>query len=232
MLRAISLVVYACVAALGTAILARPALFFVRGLGLLRPALPWTVPLGALQFVLAVAIASLTVVLTVRASLGAKPRLPLHGALLGLLGLAWFARHSAGEPSPPPDPAPQLLQAMTVAADALDASYRGSYPAKVPFAPARSPYMFRGRPLGIEPLFLQQDWPQVATLAAPGTLYVAISADRKSAWITAQALTAVQPLLSGKPAVLELHGGTHSLPGRDRLVPLYPGMRSVTEKQP
>ena len=31
-----------------------------------------------------------------------------------------------------------------------------------------------------------------------------------------------------RPAVIEAHTGTHTLPGRDRLVPAYPGMRSVT----
>jgi hypothetical protein len=64
---------------------------------------------------------------------------------------------------------------------------------------------------------------------SPGTLYVALSKDRKSAWLTALSLRGVLKLPSGKPAQLELHAGTHSLPGRDPLVPLYPGMRSVAQ---
>ena len=63
----------------------------------------------------------------------------------------------------------------------------------------------------------------------PGTIYLEISTDRTAAWITALSLRGVLRLSSGKPALIEAHAGTHSLPGRDPLVPAYPGMRGLTD---
>ena len=72
--------------------------------------------------------------------------------------------------------------------------------------------------------------PQLTRLAgdAPGTIYLALSPDRTGAWLTALGLGAVLQLAPGRPALIELHSGTHSLPGRDPHVPAYPGMRSIT----
>ena len=46
MTRTSYLALYAASAALGAALLIRPAASWMRGLGLFRPVLPWTVPLG------------------------------------------------------------------------------------------------------------------------------------------------------------------------------------------
>jgi hypothetical protein len=238
-LRAISLLVYVAVAALGEALLARPALLFLRGVGLLKPVLPWRVPFGALLLLLAMAMAALTVALALRAALGLRARLSLHAALLALLALGIAARGFAGEPSPPPDPAPQLLSALRATADVLDANYQDRYSAdaaQIDAALAHQPspgFVQRGLLLPLRAQVIEgATGPQGEAIAAPGTIYVALSPDRKTAWLTAQSLSAVQALPSGKLAVLEAHAGTHSLPGRDRLVPLYPGMRSVTEAKP
>jgi len=60
----------------------------------------------------------------------------------------------------------------------------------------------------------------------PGTIYVSISKDRQTAWLTAAAGGgAVLTISPGQPAVIEAHSGTHSLPGRDPLVPAYPKAR-------
>ena len=53
----------------------------------------------------------------------------------------------------------------------------------------------------------------------PGTIYVCISADEQRAWLSALSLEGVLP------ATLQARAGTHSAPGRDPLVPAYPGMR-------
>ena len=62
----------------------------------------------------------------------------------------------------------------------------------------------------------------------PGTLYVAISSDRRTAWLTALGLGGVQRSSSGQPALIEARAGSHSPVGRDPLVPAYPRMRGAT----
>jgi len=56
----------------------------------------------------------------------------------------------------------------------------------------------------------------------PGTIYVAISLDRHSAWLTAVSLTGILQLPSGRPAIAEARSGTHSAPGTDPALPSYP----------
>jgi len=56
----------------------------------------------------------------------------------------------------------------------------------------------------------------------PGTLYVAISEDRQTAWLTALSLEDMLRLPSGEPAVIEAFRGTHTPPGTDLAVPVYP----------
>jgi len=56
----------------------------------------------------------------------------------------------------------------------------------------------------------------------PGTIYIAISPDRHSAWLTAVSLTGILQLPSGEPAIAEARSGTHSAPGADPALPSYP----------
>ena len=64
--------------------------------------------------------------------------------------------------------------------------------------------------------------PQLDAIAgdAPGTIYVAISRDEQSAWLSALSLDGVLPI------TVHAHGGTHSPPGFDPLLPLYPKRRA------
>jgi hypothetical protein len=240
-LRAVSLLVYAVLAALGEAVVARPALLFLQGLGLFRSALPWRVPFGAPQLVLALSIAFVTLVLATRAALGQKARVPLHAALLCLLALSFAARSIAAEPSPPADPLPALLRGLRSAAEALDQGYSRAYqPDPVPLDAAVAQlgppgFVLHGRLLPLRARVLPDaSGPQLTKLMgdAPGIIYVAIARDRKCAWLTALSLPGIAQLASGRPAVVEARGGTHSLPGRDPLVPAYPGMRSLSDVKP
>src|SRR5205807_7385860 len=90
--RAAYLAVYALFSALGAALLARPALLTLRGLGLFSPALPWEVPLGWPALALLLALAAFTLRLAMGAALGEKPRLALHAAFLALLVAALAVR--------------------------------------------------------------------------------------------------------------------------------------------
>ena len=236
-LRIAYLAAYAALAALGEALVARPALLWLRGQGLSAPALPWDVPLGGLALLLAALVAASTLWLAGSAALGRRPRVPQHAAFLLLLALCLAARAGSGEPLPPADPAPALLEGLRTAAAALDRDYLGAY---VPDAAALDSslanlpapgYRRLGRTLPLHVRII----PSAAAAQldplpgdAPGTLYLALSADRKSVWLTALALRSVLRLASGRPALIESHAGTHSLPGRDPQVPAYPGMRSIT----
>lgn len=224
------LLVYAALAALGEALVARPALLWLRGQGLLHAALPWQVPLGGLAFACAALVALFTLFLAARAALGKKPRVPMHAAFLGLLVVCFAVRSWGGDARPPRDPKPVLLEGLRAAAAALDRDYRGAYDAAAASsAPLPAPgYRRLGRALPMRVRAVSGEGPQLEPLPgdAPGTIYVAISGDRKAAWLTALGLSDVVKLASGKPALVELHEGTHSLPGRDPVVPAYPGMRS------
>ena len=236
-LRIAYLAAYAALAALGEALVARPALLWLGGQGILRPALPWDVPLGGLSLLLSLLVAGATLLLAASAALGRRPRVPQHAAFLLLLALCLAARAGAGEPLPPADPSAPLLEGLRTAASALDAGYHGSYApdafaldsalAKLP-APG---YRRLGRALPLQVRIIPSTGPQLDPLPgdSPGTLYLAVSPDQKSIWLTALALHGVLRLSSGRPALIEAHSGTHSLPGRDPNVPAYPGMRSITE---
>ena len=235
--RIVYLAAYGALAVLGEALVARPALLWLRGQGLLRVALPWDVPLGGLSFLLASLVALATLWLAARAALGRRPRLGQHTAFLMLLALCLALRASAGDPRPPADPAPALLEGLRTVAAALDRDYRDAYaldsaPLDAALSKLTAPgYRRLGRAL---PLHVRVLSPAVGAqldpLAgdAPGTIYLAASPDRQSVWLTALALRNVLHLSSGKPALIEAHAGTHSLPGRDPLAPAYPGMRSIT----
>ena len=63
---------------------------------------------------------------------------------------------------------------------------------------------------------------------APGTIYVALSADRTHAWLSALTLgpSGTEPLRVGaRPLVVQARGGTHGSIGGDPLLPAYPARR-------
>jgi hypothetical protein len=226
---------YAAVAALGEALVARPGLLWLRSQGILHPALAWDVPLGGLLLLCAALLAVFTLWLASDVARGQRPRLPLHAAFLLLFGLCFVLRSVAGDPRPPRDPGPSLFDALRAAAEELDRGYAGRYApdeSRLTSALAQVPppdfrRLGRGIPLSAR-TFSGADGARLEGLGGdhPGTIYVSISKDGQSAWLTA--LTegnAILRLASGEPAVVEAHGGTHSLPGRDPLVPAYPHAR-------
>jgi hypothetical protein len=235
-LRIAYLAVYATFAAVGEGLVARPALLWLRGQGILGAALPWEVPFGALALTLAALVALATLWLASGAALGRRPRVPQHAAFLILLGACLALRAATPAPSPPRDPGPALLQGLRAAAEEIDRDFHGAYApdaSQIDGALARiaSPGFRRfGRSLPLHARVLSAAaGPQLVPLPGdePGTIYVAVSKDRTAAWLTALALGGTLRTTSGQPALIEAHAGTHSLPGRDPLVPAYPGMRGV-----
>jgi len=221
--RIVYLAMYAALAALGEALVAKPALLWLRSQGVLHAALPWEVPFGGLACLLALLVAALTVTLATLAALGVRPRAQQHAVFLVVIGACFSLRFVSAEPRPPGDPAPRLYEALRAAAGQLDQAYAGKY-APQPLVLGDSPFRRFGRPLPLRARFLDDaEGPQRSPLAgdAPGTIYVAISADRTAAWLTALSTGGVLR------HAIEAHAGTHSLPGRDPLVPAYPGMKSV-----
>jgi hypothetical protein len=221
------LVAYALLAALGEALVARPALLWLRGQGLLRPSLPWDVPYGGIALLCAALVAVMTLWLASDAALGRRPRVPQHAVFLLFLAIC-FAVRSQSDPRPPRDPTPSLLDGLRAAAAELDRDYRGSYTPDAgqlnsALAQVTPPgYRRLGRSIPLHARVLSgADGPQVEALPGdlPGTIYVAISKDRTTAWTTALGLHGVL-----KPRI-EAHAGTHSAPGRDPLVPIYPRSR-------
>jgi hypothetical protein len=226
------LAAYAALAALGEALVARPALLWIGSQGIFSPAPAWEVPYGALLVACAVLLALFAFGLASGMALGRKPRLPLHLAFLLAVGICFALRSASGDPRPPRDPAPALLEGLRAAADELDRGYGGSYaPDAGQFSSAlaqAAPPGFRrlGRPIPLQVRILSgADGPQLEPLPEdlPGIIYVAISKDRQSAWLTALALDGVVRLSSARPAVAVARQGTHSLPGRDPSLPAYPG---------
>ena len=94
MIRPAAIGLSAALSALGMALLARPAFFWVDELGLFRPAPAWHVPAGWAAALLACAVAALTLIAALRVSAGRKLRRSHHLALLLLVGLALAARAS------------------------------------------------------------------------------------------------------------------------------------------
>jgi hypothetical protein len=226
---------YAMLAALGEALVARPALLWVRSQGLLGPALAWDVPYGALLLACAGSVALFTLWLASMLSRGHTPRPTLHIAFLLLFGICFSLRAASGEPRAPPDPSTALLEGLRAAATALDGSYTDRYaPDATQFNSslvqvAPPPFRRLGRPIRLHARVLSgADGPQVEPLPddLPGTVYISISKDRQSAWLTALDLDGILSLPSGKPAVGVARSGTHSEPGGDPAVPAYPGKRS------
>ncbi|HZR11012.1 MAG TPA: hypothetical protein VFA79_20655 [Myxococcales bacterium] len=221
---------FAALAALGEALVAPPAVLWVRSQGLSSPAIARDVPYGALLLACAVLLALITLALASAIASSRKPRLRLHLALLLAAAASLALRSASGNPGPPPDPRPQLLDALRVAGDELDRGYAGFYAPDAgqlgsALAQARQPPFRRaGRTIPLRARILSgRDGPQMAPLPGdpPGTVYVAISSDRQSAWVTALALERVLTLPAGTPAVVVARGGTHSPPGSDPHLPAY-----------
>ena len=233
-LRASSLLLYSGVAALGEALIARPALLFLRGLGIFRAVLPWRVPFGAVQLALALAVALCTLCLGVRAALEKPPRLPLHAALLALLALSFAVRRVAEPSRPPADPLPALLTGLRTAAGAIARGQDGAA-LDAELAGLDPPGFVRfGRQLPMRAALVAgatgplPDGRSSIALDEPGT--VCIARDEKAAWLTVRTLNGFAALPDGQPAVIEVRGGARSEPGRDPLLPAYPGMRSITRR--
>ena len=228
------LAAYAALAALGEALVARNALVWLRGQGLFHPALPWGVPLGGAAVLLALLMALATLWLASQAALGKRPRVVQHAIFLMLLGFCISLRSWSGDPQPPPDPAPALLEGLRTAASELDRGFQKAYAPEesrlngVLGALPAPGYQRLGRTLPLHArIVANATGPQKDALPGdpPGTIYIAVSPDRTAAWLTALSAHGVL-----KPSI-EAHGGTHSLPGRDPLVPAYPGMRGLTDRK-
>lgn len=237
MLRIAYLLVYAAAAALGEALVARPAFLWWRSQGVMETVAAWEVPMGAAFLALAGALALATLGFSIASALGKRLRPAHHAALLILPGLSLWLRAATPAPMPPRDPVPSLLAGLRAAADQLDATWAGRYaPDAAVFAssfagipPTGFRRLFRPSPVHVRVLS-GAEGPQLERLEGdePGTLYVAISRDRSAAWLTALGLRGVLALPSGQPALIEARAGSHSLVGRDPLVPAYPRMRGAT----
>ena len=240
LLRAAYLLFYGLFAALGAALLARPAWLYFRGrLG--RAVLPWEVPAGETALLLFTVLAVFTVVLAVSSAWGRKPRLSEHAVFLGLVGAAVVVRLTAAEPSPAADPGPALIAGLRAAAAEVDQQFaqRQQYAldeAGLASALSRLPrpgFRSWGRSLPLTVRLVEQaNGPQLAADAEdkPGTILIAVSPDRSRCWLTAVTLKASRPAVltsEGRPVLLHARGGTHGAPGRDPMVPAYPSMRAV-----
>ena len=227
MLRSASVALYAAFAALGAAVLARPAVLWVRGLGLSRPVVPWPVSLGwaaALGFAL---LAAATFALALQSASGRPLRKSHASVLLLLVGVALALRAGSGDLRPGPHPAPRLIAGLRTAANVLDAEYAVTHryaptPGALQGALSALPppgFVHRARELRLTSRILHgMSGPQSEPLPGdpPGTLYVSISSDEQRAWLSALSVEAVLPV------TIESRAGTHSAPGFDPLLPMYP----------
>ena len=236
MIRLAYLAAYGALAALGAALAGHPALLWFRSQGLSEAALAWDVPHGALLAASAALLAFLTLWLASQAALRRSPRAPVHLAFLLAVGICLALRCASGDPHPPPDPAPGLLDGLRAAAEELDRGWTGQYtpdPAQFSLSLAQvRPQAFRrhGRSLPLHVRVLSQaQGPQLEPLPGdqPGTIYLALSQDRQTGWLTALTVDGVLKLPAGKPAMIEAHSGTHSLPGHDPALLAYPRMSSA-----
>jgi hypothetical protein len=246
-LRIVNALLFSCFAAVGFGLVARPALLFVRSQGILHAVLPWDVPLGRIFFLVALGLvietARLGLALTSGRSLRARDRV----ALLLLVLVALGARSQAGSPLPPISPVPRLISALRTTAGALDRDY----PTAAKYQPdaaaldsalaqlGGSGFVYRGHEVALHVTILEAT--TYAQLEArpgdlPGTLYIALGAERHRAFLSALTLDERGEVTllrnpGGKPLLVEARFGTHNAPGRDPLMPEYPGMESVTGKK-
>jgi hypothetical protein len=231
------LLVYGGAAALGEALVARPALLWVRSQGLFHTVAAWDVPRGPGFFAVGVTLALVTLAFAFALALGKHPRFGHHGSFLALVAACLALRAGTDAPRPPPDPVPSLLAALRAAADQLDALWVERYaPDAGAFAstfaaipPTGLRRLFRPAPLHVRVLS-GSERAQLEPLEGdePGTIYVAVSTDRSAAWLTVLGASELVRLPSGKAALIEARAGSHSTVGADPLIPAYPRMRSST----
>jgi hypothetical protein len=219
-------VVYGALAALGAALLARPAELWIRGLGLWAPTLPWRVPAGWTAPILLVALAA--TVARLAAAFARRQPLPrtAYASFLATVAAATAVR-SLGEPVPPLNPDAAILAALRRSAEFLDASYAraGAYEPDLRalhavlgalpppgFVSTMRPLRFTAR--------LTHAASVVAARDGPGTISVAISPDRQQAWLSATTLRNGSAVLLS--ATVEARAGTHSDAGGDAALPVYP----------
>jgi len=223
------LAAYAALAALGEALVAKPALIWIRSQGIFEPALAQEVRGGAASSACAVLVALLTFAVAARAKAARTPPASLHLAFLFAVATCVAVRAASDEPRPGPGSAPALLEAIRSSAEELDRSWNGSYApdgARFAFAlaPVAPPFRRLGHRIALRPRILYgAGGPQLRALPGdlPGTVYVAISPDRQAGWITALDLEGVLALRAHGPAIAQAYAGTHSPPGRDGALPLY-----------
>lgn len=232
MTRLAMLSLHGAFATLAIAAVARPAALWVQSEGLVHPVLAWDVPFGALALALLLAISAATIWLAVAVARDVRRGLAVHAVFLALVAACVAFRGLAAAPVRPRDPLPPLLESLRLTAEELDARYDQRYlpdASVLNAALAAAPdagLRFRFRRLRPHARVLSgSQGPQLEPLPEDeaGTIYVAVSADRQTVWLTALSLGGVLQLPGGRPAQLEAHGGTHSLPGRDAFVPPYPG---------
>lgn len=242
LLRVFNALLFGTFAAIGFGLVARPALLAFRSLGLAAPVLPWDVPLGRLFIVLALGLAIETLRLGLDVSAGKRLRPIARAPLLLLLGISLLARNFAGEPLAPVSAVPRLVSGLRTAADALDRSFAtdSRYPkdpapidaSLAQLGPTGFVYLGNYLPLRAQ-LLEQQKSAQITPRPGdrPGTVYVALDAEHTRAIVSVLTLDAkgkpdILRAPSGKALLVEARFGTHSSPGRDPLVPEYPGMQT------
>lgn len=224
--------IYAAFAALGAALLSRPALDWVRGLGLFAPALPLRQSLGWASAALLLLLVAGTIAMAMSVAVGRKPGIAAHAAFLLLVACALALRAGSG-PATLPDPDPELRDGLGAAASVLDASYaldrrydpdvRRLQAALAALPP--SPFRFRGQAIRYTVRLLRgASGPQREPLPGdgPATVYVAIAQGAERGWLTVTTLR--DRKVGVLPATLEARFGAHAEEGRDLLVPPYPGM--------
>jgi hypothetical protein len=226
---------YAAFAAFGAALLTRPALSWLRGLGPFAPALPAGGFAGGASAALLLLLVAGTLAMAIASALGRKPGLPSHAAFLGLVACALALRAASVQPVPA-DPEPALRDALRTAAAALDASFGAErrYQPDVRALQAaldalpRSPFRRRAKALRYTARLLHDAAgarlePLLGDL--PATVYFALAPGGQGGWLS------VTTLRNGRvevlPAIVEARSGTHSEPGETLLLPRYPGMRTV-----
>jgi hypothetical protein len=228
---------YAGAAAFSMALLARPALLWLYGLGVRGPVLAARVPLGAAFFAVAVLLCGATLRLALALAGRVRPRIPEHAAFLMLLGCALGLRGAAEDVQPAEDPAPALRAGLRAVAAALERSYspgQGYSAEPMPLEAAiaelaRPGFALRGRLLPLRVRVIgPSSRPQTDALPGdpPGTLYVALSPDGNRAYLTALTLREGRPEAlragDGRALILKTRGGTHGELGQDPLLPSYP----------
>jgi hypothetical protein len=226
---------YAAFAGLGAALLARPALHWVRGLGLFAPALPSRDSFGWASVALLVALVVATVAMAVSIAIGRKPPIAAHAAFLGLIACA-LALRAASQPATAVDPDPVLREALGTAASVLDASYaverrydpdaRALQAALDALPPAG--FRFHARSIRYTARSLRgAAGPQREALPGDGpeTVYVAVAPGGQRAWLSVTTLR--DGSVTVLPAIVEARSGAHVWQGQDPLLPPYPGMRTT-----